>query len=63
MKHSALRRGIAAVTVAFMVLMVVGRLLSGVHRVSDIIGGMLVSGGLFCLYEAAVGAWDRESTT
>ena len=53
-KHSALRRGIAAVTVAFMVFMVVGRLLSGVHWVSDIIGGALVSGGLFCLYEAAL---------
>lgn len=52
-----LRRGIAAVIVAFTVLMVVGRMISGVHWISDIVGGILVSGGLVCLYEAAVGAW------
>ena len=51
------RRGIAAVIVAFTVLMVVGRMISGVHWISDIVGGILVSGGLVCLYEAAVGAW------
>ena len=55
-KQSALRNGITAIIVAFMVFMVVGRLVSGVHWVSDIIGGALVSGGLFCLYEAAARA-------
>ena len=56
-RHPFLRRGIAAVIVAFTVLMVVGRMISGVHWISDIVGGILVSGGLVCLYEAAVGAW------
>ncbi len=51
-----LRRGISAVIVAFTVFMVVGRMISGVHWISDIVGGMLVSGGLVCLYEAAVRA-------
>ena len=35
---------------AFIVFMVVGRLFSGVHWVSDIIGGALLSGGLIMLY-------------
>jgi undecaprenyl-diphosphatase len=55
-KRPFLRRGIAAVIVAFTVFMVVGRMISGVHWLSDIVGGILVSGGLVCLYEAAVRA-------
>lgn len=38
---------------AFTAFMVVGRLLSGVHWLSDIIGGILLSGGLVLLYDAA----------
>jgi undecaprenyl-diphosphatase len=36
---------------AFTVFMVLGRLLSGVHWVSDIIGGALLSAGLVLLYD------------
>lgn len=36
----------------FTAFMVIGRLLSGVHWVTDIIGGALVSGGLVMLYGA-----------
>jgi undecaprenyl-diphosphatase len=32
--------------------MVVGRILSGVHWLSDIIGGILLSAGLVMLYDA-----------
>jgi undecaprenyl-diphosphatase len=35
-----------------MVFMVLGRLLSGVHWVTDIIGGILISAGLVMLYDA-----------
>lgn len=35
---------------AFTAFMVVGRLISGVHWLTDIIGGMLLSGGLVMLY-------------
>ena len=36
----------------FMAFMVLGRLLSGVHWLSDIIGGVLLSAGLVMLYGA-----------
>ena len=35
---------------AFIAFMVVGRLVSGVHWLSDIIGGALISAGLVIIY-------------
>lgn len=49
-----LRRYVCGTSGAFTVFMTVGRLLSGVHWVTDIIGGVLISGGLVLLYDAAV---------
>lgn len=52
------RTGITALTAVaanlFSLFTVIGRLLSGVHWLTDIIGSVLLSGGLFCLYRAAV---------
>lgn len=45
-------RVIIAAIVAFTLFMVIGRLLSGVHWFSDIIGGILLSAGLVSLYRA-----------
>ena len=45
-QNNALRRGISIAMTAFVVFMVTFRLLSGVHWVTDIIGGALLSGGL-----------------
>lgn len=39
---------------AFVVFMVVGRFISGVHWFSDIVGGILLSAGLVMLYHATV---------
>ena len=41
-------------TIAFSAFMVIGRLLSGVHWLTDIVGAVLLSVGLFCMYKAAV---------
>jgi undecaprenyl-diphosphatase len=49
-KNTALRRSVALVIIAFTVFMVVGRLISGVHWITDIIGGALISTGLVMLY-------------
>lgn len=47
------QRIVTAITVLFSIFMVVGRLVSGVHWLTDIIGSVLLSAGLFCAYKAA----------
>ena len=49
-KHKALRIGIGFVIVAFTAFMVIGRLVSGVHWLTDIVGGALLSAGLVTMY-------------
>ena len=51
-KNERLRRWTVIVITAFIVFMVIGRLLAGVHWVTDIIGGALLSTGLVMLYDA-----------
>ena len=49
MKEGKARRAVSIAMEVFAVCMVVARLLSGVHWFTDIIGGILLAGGLFCL--------------
>lgn len=51
-KGKVLKRTVALITVTFVIFMIVARLLSGVHWVSDIIGGILISAGLVLIYYA-----------
>lgn len=48
------KRTITIGAIAFSVFMVTGRLVSGVHWFTDIVGGILLSAGLFKIYKAAV---------
>ncbi len=50
-RNSGLRRGILFAVTVFSALMVLGRLVSGVHWLTDIIGGALLSTGLVLLYD------------
>lgn len=50
MKHQKRRKWIGNMIKGFTAFMVVGRMLSGVHWLTDIIGGILVSGGLVLMY-------------
>ena len=52
LRHPILRRVVIAVTIAFTGFMVVGRLISGVHWLTDIVGGILLSGSLVTAYAA-----------
>ena len=54
-QHPMLRRCICAAIAAFVVFMVVGRLISGVHWLTDIIGGILLSAGLVMIYNSLIG--------
>ena len=51
-KNAVLRRCTIIAILAFTVFMVTGRVLSGVHWITDIIGGALYSAGLVMLYDA-----------
>ena len=52
MRNTPFRKGLLILIGAFTGFMVLGRLLSGVHWVTDIIGGILLSFGLVAMYAA-----------
>ena len=54
-KNAFVRKCVVVVITAFIAFMVIGRLLSGVHWFSDIVGGALLSTGLVIMYRAASG--------
>ena len=51
-KNTVFRRFAVITIAAFTAFMVIGRLLSGVHWITDIIGGALLSAGLVMMYDA-----------
>ena len=61
-QNASLRRAATAFAALFSAFMVIGRLVSGVHWATDIIGSMLLSSGLFALYRFAVGKSGARGT-
>ena len=55
-QNHTLKRCVNSVITAFIAFMVIGRLVSGVHWLTDIIGGALLSAGLVLLYRAIIGS-------
>ena len=51
---NALRQTICIFSVLFSAFMVIGRLVSGVHWLTDIVGAVLLSSGMFLIYKASV---------
>ena len=58
--YATIRKAAAAFAIAFSVFMAIGRLISGVHWVTDIIGSVLLSAGLFMMYRSAVEYSDKD---
>lgn len=58
--NQAGRKVVDRFAAAFSALMVIGRLVCGVHWLTDIVGAVLLSGGLFGLYRAAVLWMEKE---
>ena len=63
LKPTILNKSIGFVTIVFSLLMVIGRLLSGVHWITDIIGGILLSAGLFHVYKGMVVLHYKEKSS
>lgn len=56
-QNPALRKCVVTMITVFIALMVIGRLISGVHWLTDIIGGALLSAGLLMLYRSVIAFW------
>ena len=53
-ENEIFKKVIKALVICFSVFMVFGRLVSGVHWLTDIIGSIMLSIGLFCIYKSTV---------
>lgn len=58
--NPSLRKAVTTFVIAFSVFMVLGRLVAGVHWVTDIIGAVLLAFGLFAMYCFAVDCIDER---
>ena len=59
-KQPMFRKCVSIVITAFIAFMVIGRLISGVHWLTDIIGGILLSAGLVIIYDSLIGGKNNE---
>jgi len=53
-RNITVRNLVSGVVCGFSAFMVLGRLVSGVHWLTDIVGAVLMGMGLFCVYSAVV---------
>ena len=59
-KNMNVRRIVVVLAVLFAAFMVIGRLVSGVHWLTDILGSVFLSAGLYLMYRAAVMKTDLK---
>ena len=60
LKNPGMKRAAGIAAYLFSAFMVIGRLISGVHWVTDIIGAVLLSGGLFRICKAVMLLYDQR---
>lgn len=54
LENIVVKKTICILASTFSAFMVIGRLVSGVHWFTDIVGSIMLSAGLFCVYKAVV---------
>ena len=59
-KNVGMKKVVGVLSVLFSAFMVIGRLLSGVHWFTDIVGAILLSAGLFYIYKGGVLLCEKE---
>lgn len=59
-RNSAVRKAVCICSVLFAAFVAVGRMISGVHWLTDIIGAVLLSAGLYLIYRSAVVLLDSK---
>ena len=52
LENAKVKNMIGILTILFSAFMVIGRLVSGVHWFTDIVGSIILSAGVFCIYKA-----------
>lgn len=60
--NNIVRKLVFILTTVFSAFMVIGRLVSGVHWITDIIGSVFLSAGLFYIYKAVVLLWNSAKS-
>ena len=61
--NPVMRKAITVFVIVFTAFMVIGRLISGVHWVTDIAGSVFLSSGLFLIYRYMADYFDLKKTT
>ncbi len=59
-KKEHIRKCIRAIAAGFSLFMIIGRTISGVHWLTDIIGSVILSVGLYLIYQSSVALYDRK---
>jgi len=55
-----IKGSVKVLVICFSAFMVFGRLISGVHWITDIVGSVMLSAGLFCIYKAVIILCNKE---
>lgn len=61
LNNGVIKRVVIAASILFSLFMVIGRTVAGVHWLTDIIGSVLLSAGLFLIYTATIVLHDHRA--
>ena len=60
MKNKMMKNVINTLSILFSLFMVIGRTVAGVHWLTDIIGSVILSAGLYLIYKSSVLLFDKD---